>query len=108
MTRIALAILLLAATLPLAAGAASAHEPGTDWIMAEAATRWCCSQGRDCRPIDERELSETAPGTWLVISTGQVFREGERGIYPSRELVPWACRFSSGSVRCLFVVGKGS
>jgi len=53
----------------------------------------------------EKDVVEIEPGVWRVKSTGQVFRQGERGTYPSKEMRPWACRTTGQPIRCFFFLG---
>lgn len=100
-----LALLLLLST------AALAHGPGTDWIWSNPETQWCCSvRHGDCRAAFDGEAVEQPDGSWSVGKMGEErreFREGDRGFYYSRELVPWLCQFPQQNVRCFFAPPKG-
>jgi len=99
---------IILAALFLSTPIALAHGPGSDWIWENPETSWCCYMNKDCQPIDEDDVVEIEPGAWRVKSTGQIFRQGERGTYPSKEMRPWACRTEGQPVRCLFYVGGAS
>ena len=88
---------IILAALFLSAPIALAHGPGSDWIWENPETSWCCYMNKDCQPIDEDDVVEIEPGVWQVKSTGQVFRQGERGTYPSKEMRPWACRTTASA-----------
>jgi hypothetical protein len=81
---------------------------GHDWMPPES--RWCCDN-KDCHPFPRDAVERTGDG-WVIRSTGQIFRDGERGIYPN--YAPdvgevWICRLpTEPQARCLFVLPEGS
>lgn len=58
----------------------------------------CCDRSH-CHPLPDSEVQETKDG-WIYLPTGQVFKEGDPGVYPSKEWRYFAC----GTVRpwCFF------
>lgn len=104
MKRLLLPFLLLAAT------GASAHGDAA-WIMADpayvtGAGSHCCGP-TDCQRAPAGAVVEEGPGVWLVPATGQRFRQGEKGVYPSREGGFWWCR-RGARVVCFFYDGGES
>ena len=76
-----------------------------EWIMSDPVTAWCCGP-HDCGQVPA-DFARPVPGGWYIPSTGQTFRWGERGLYPSHDgIALWRCE-AGGSVRCLFVPGSG-
>ena len=75
------------------------------WIMEEpsyvtGAGAHCCGP-TDCGRVPDGEVVETAPGEWLVRSTHQVFKQDQKGVYPSKQGAFWWCR-RGVRVVCLF------
>lgn len=107
MTRLAylgMAIALAGAIL-MHACAAGAH----DWMPPE--TRWCCDN-RDCKPHPKAAITRIDEG-WQITATGQVFRDGERGIYPNYApdvAEVWICMMpqEAPKARCIFILPEGS
>lgn len=85
---------------------ARAHGPAM-WIQFSPTASWCCTAGDDCLRRDLDFARETASG-WVVKSTGQVFKEGDRGFFRTLDSTIWACLADDGTVRCLFVPGSGA
>lgn len=95
----------LGGVLALHSCAARAH----DWMPHE--TRWCCDN-RDCLPYPKSAVTRTDEG-WQITETGQLFKDGERGIYPN--YAPdvgevWICRmpYEAPKARCIFILPEGS
>jgi hypothetical protein len=66
----------------------------------------CCGK-EHCKPLPHEAVRETAQG-WLVLSTGQVFTEGQPGLYRSRDWQPWGCWDERKKAYvCLFVQPGG-
>ncbi|MGE0714832.1 MAG: hypothetical protein AB7P02_05270 [Alphaproteobacteria bacterium] len=102
----------LAAALALVSTAVMAHGEA-DWIEDNKAFvgidgHHCCSPV-DCGRIPETAVREVEPGHWIVVATGQEFREGQKGLYTSKDVTFWACKFATDPARfrCLFVPTKG-
>lgn len=81
---------------------------GHDWMPQE--TRWCCSE-RDCLAAPSSAIRRTATG-WVIQSTGQEFKEGERGVYPNirPDLADvWICKMpTEEKARCIMIEPEGS
>ena len=79
-----------------------------DWMPPE--TKWCCND-RDCLPYPREAVTRTNEG-WVVKSTGQIFKDGDRGVYPNYRPdlgEVWICRMPTEPVaRCLFILPEGS
>ncbi|WP_162914945.1 hypothetical protein [Desertibaculum subflavum] len=90
--------------LAAATGRAFAHGDAA-WIMEEpryvtGAGSHCCGP-TDCERVPDGEVVEVRPGEWLVRSTHQVFRQDQKGVYPSKQGSFWWCR-RGARVVCLF------
>ena len=75
------------------------------WIMEDpayvtGAGSHCCGPG-DCERAPDGEVVEMGPGEWMVKSTHQVFRQNDKGVYPSKRGSYWWCR-RGARVVCLF------
>ena len=77
-----------------------------EWVMFHPDAGWCCNEN-DCHRRPPNYARETANG-WVIPSTGQVFREGERGLFKSIDADIWSCKDGQGKDRCLFVPGSGA
>lgn len=88
--------------------ALSARTHAHDWMPEE--TRWCCNN-RDCLPHPREAITRTPDG-WVIRSTGQLFRDGDRGVYPN--FAPdvgeaWICKLPyEEKARCIFILPEGS
>ncbi len=106
--------LVVLALLPFV-GQARAHGPGTDWLMdgdyRNSEGEHCCSPGRDCQPIPNRDL-ELTPMGWKYLPTGEVV--SERDTFLSRDPLGqhWRCQGAilwrdnkrlPEKTRCLFI-----
>jgi hypothetical protein len=67
---------------------------------------WCCNE-KDCFRRSPDFARETRDG-WEIPSTGQFFREGDRGLFKSIDADIWACEQPDKQIRCLFVPGSGA
>lgn len=94
----------LGGVVALRSCAALAH----DWMPPE--TKWCCNN-RDCLPHPKSAVERTLDG-WVIKSTGQLFKDGERGIYPNSApdvAEVWICHMPHESLaRCIFILPEGS
>ena len=107
--------LALATALSLMAISANflgvSHAGDHDWIQNNPGYRradgiHCCSS-EHCKPKPQDFVKEVQSG-WLVPSTGQVFRDGDKGLYYSERQQPYACQRPDGKVECLFVLPGGA
>jgi hypothetical protein len=65
----------------------------------------CCSKDH-CRVVKEGQVERIAGG-WLVVSTGQVFEDGQpTGLYESIDVQMWECSWPGNWV-CLFYPKTG-
>jgi hypothetical protein len=79
------------------------------WIMADPVTNHCCGP-QDCTPIAREEVRRNRDG-WLLVGTGEFFRDGAPEVYPSVDRRFWRCTGSAGFkpfTRCLFVPLEGT
>jgi hypothetical protein len=102
--RIAGVTLFVCLMLAAAMGQPRAHGEAA-WIMEDpsyvtGAGAHCCGPN-DCERAPDGAVLETAPGEWLVQSTHQVFKQDQKGVYPSKKGAFWWCRRGSRVV-CLF------
>jgi hypothetical protein len=67
----------------------------------------CCGP-QDCSRIPLTELPKYVNGGWLIPSTGQIFAENRKGLYPSIDENWWWCRPNGHDVVCLFKPVAGS
>lgn len=95
----------LVAVILALAHQAKAHGPA-EWIQFNPTASWCCNEN-DCLRRSPDFARETANG-WVIKSTGQVFREGDRGLFRSIDADIWACEQPDKQIRCLFVPGSGA
>ena len=106
------AVILLAAlasailVLGVTAGVVKAHGPA-EWIQFNPTQSWCCNEN-DCHRRPPSFATEAADGSWAIPSTGQTFREGDRGLFRSIDSDIWACEQPDKQIRCLFVPGSGA
>lgn len=84
--------------------AARAHGDAA-WIMQNPETAWCCNP-TDCAQLPDGAVERLAPGEWRIRETGQVFREGQTGVYPAKRAGYWACRRPHGYI-CFFYEAGG-
>ena len=80
-----------------------------DWFPEDA--KWCCTPNRDCKPYPREALTRTLDG-WVVKSTGQLFKDGARGVYPNERPdlgEVWICKLEwEPEARCIFIQPEGS
>ena len=95
---------IVAILAAMVAWSASAH----DWMPPE--TQWCCNN-KDCKPHPRSAVDRTSEG-WVIKQTGQLFRDGERGVYPNYapdQGEVWICHMPyEPKARCIFVLPEGS
>lgn len=100
------ALVVLAALVLLLASAAVAHGPA-HWIQFNPVASWCCTAGDDCRRRSLDFAKEEAGG-WRIVSTGEFFPYGHKGLFKSIDNDIWACDRPDGSHPCLFTPGAGA
>lgn len=107
-------ILLVAAAVVLlvliAAVNAWAHGEAA-WIMENPAYvrpsgAHCCSPV-DCARLSDDDVEAVTPGEWRIRSTGQTFRQGDKGVYPAIRPGYWGCKPGAEYV-CFFFDGGGA
>jgi hypothetical protein len=95
------AVGLATSSLVLMGVPATAHEAPSGWTY----DMECCSD-HDCRP--ERSEVKATPLGWLVTSTGEIIRYGDRRIHDSKDGEFHRCLMrrgvnGPGMTRCLYV-----
>jgi len=94
----------LVALLSLAPMAALGHGE-YEWVRQNPKLSYCCTE-HDCRQVVGGEI-ERIDGGWRVVSTGQVFLDGDLHLHPSPDINMHWCVWPSPTVRCLFVPPAG-
>jgi hypothetical protein len=105
----------VAAAGMLAAVYAMAQDKGPDlgdhdWIQAEPSYRsssgavHCCDRSQ-CHPLNDADVIEQ-DGGWLFKPTGQHFREGDPGVYTSKEWRYYGCG-NATRLWCFFIKPGG-